>query len=338
VRLAVEQAAADAIARAAEADAARTQGLPAPESPAPEHSFGARTEVILMGPVFARELLAANRFYEEGSDHAGRCNRKFKPYLAERYCDEMLAGNWVLIHAGIALDTNGDLLDGQHRLAALVLAGEVKPDIEVPLAITYDLEPEVALKIDVGKPKTLADILSMNGVIDVNHMGALCRLIAFYRQSTRFIENDAETVPAFHPNGFKGFRPEADEVLKMVERDQSLRQRVADGRLLHKVVGVTPASFVWWVLIHEGWPDAQVEDFMLAVRDGAGLDTDDPRYAVRETLLNRRGRRGVNRDSIETAALLIKAWKMHLRGQRFNGRGFAWRKDEQFPRSPRPGV
>ena len=44
------------------------------------------------------------------------------------------------------------------------------------------------------------------------------------------------------------------------------------------------------------------------------------------------------RQIAETVALLIKAWKMHLRGARFHGRGFAWRKDEDFPRSPRPGV
>src|SRR6188474_2831377 len=172
VRLAVEQAAAEAIARAAEAGAARIRELPAPDSPAPKGSLRGRTDIIMMGAPFARDLLAANRFYEEGSDHAGRCNRKFKPYLAERYCDEMLAGNWVLIHAGIALDINGDLLDGQHRLAGLELAGQVKPDIEIPMAITYDLEPEVNLKIDVGKSKSLADILSMNGVKDVNHMSA----------------------------------------------------------------------------------------------------------------------------------------------------------------------
>lgn len=342
VRAAVEQAAAvkaeALLTRAADLINTSPFDLPAPDSPAPVVPLDARTETIHMTPGFARELLAANRFYDEAATHAGRCNRKFKPYLAERYANEMLAGNWVLIHAGIALDTNAELLDGQHRLAALVMAGEVNPDITVPLSVTYDLAPEVSNKIDTGKPKTIADILSMNGIIDVNHMGALCRLAGFYLEASRFLKPDAETVPAFHPNGYKGFKLEADEVLKMVDDDPTLRDRVTDGRALHKVVGVTPASFVYWVLIREGWSQALVDEFMLAVRDGAGLATNDPRYAVRETLLNRRARRGVNRDSIETAALILKAWKLWQRGGTFNGRGFAWRKDEEFPRSPVPEV
>lgn len=42
---------------------------------------------------------------------------------AKRFADDMRKGNWVLVHSGIAFGNDGRLIDGAHRLAAIVESG-----------------------------------------------------------------------------------------------------------------------------------------------------------------------------------------------------------------------
>jgi hypothetical protein len=49
-------------------------------------------------------------------------NRPFNHSTVTSYAADIRAGHWVLSHQGIAFDENGDLMDGQHRLMAVVAA------------------------------------------------------------------------------------------------------------------------------------------------------------------------------------------------------------------------
>lgn len=50
-------------------------------------------------------------------------NRSISTSRVSRYVDDMLDGFWETTHQGVALDENGVLLDGQHRLMAIVRSG-----------------------------------------------------------------------------------------------------------------------------------------------------------------------------------------------------------------------
>ena len=49
--------------------------------------------------------------------------RRQSQSVVESYARAMRAGQWLLTHQGIAIDTNGELVDGQHRLSAIVASG-----------------------------------------------------------------------------------------------------------------------------------------------------------------------------------------------------------------------
>lgn len=49
----------------------------------------------------------------------------------------MRRGDWLVTHQGIAFDTRGVLVDGQHRLGAVVEA-----DVTVKIAVFTDVEPD----------------------------------------------------------------------------------------------------------------------------------------------------------------------------------------------------
>lgn len=67
-------------------------------------------------------------------------------------------GQWAETHQGIAFATGGRLIDGQHRLHAIVRAG--KP---VRILVTRGLDEEVYVHIDGGKSRTLQDRLKLIG-------------------------------------------------------------------------------------------------------------------------------------------------------------------------------
>ena len=74
---------------------------------------------------------------------------------------ELTHGQWKATTQGIGFDTNGVLVDGQHRLMAIQKSG-ITVDKQL---VCYGLEPESKLKIDVGKKRTLSDLSQISSRI-----------------------------------------------------------------------------------------------------------------------------------------------------------------------------
>lgn len=84
--------------------------------------------------------------------------RSLSPRRVEAYAADMRANNWPLTHQGIAFDEQGFLIDGQHRLHAIVAAG-----VPVRMQVSYDVDPATYMKLDAGKPRSMADVLGTAG-------------------------------------------------------------------------------------------------------------------------------------------------------------------------------
>ncbi len=54
-------------------------------------------------------------------------NRPIYERTVEAYALDMKRGLWAFNHQGICFDEEGNLLDGQQRLSAIVLSGETVP-------------------------------------------------------------------------------------------------------------------------------------------------------------------------------------------------------------------
>lgn len=100
----------------------------------------ATIEVIT--PQKARDYLARN---------AG--NRALRPSWVDTLRLVIQRGEWKLSHQGIALAPDGRLLDGQHRLSAIVAAGRA-----VPMWVFRNVSPDAFAAMDRGNRRTLADV------------------------------------------------------------------------------------------------------------------------------------------------------------------------------------
>lgn len=148
------------------------------------------TQVITMTPVEARRLLERNKK-----------NRKLNDSTVENYVKEMKAGRWKENGESIIIDKTGLIKDGQHRLNACINA-----NYSFNVVMVTDVDPDVMHTIDIGKNRSLADILELNNFKYSSLMAsALKRIIKFNRNKGTghsTISNSVASRVFYISNGF----------------------------------------------------------------------------------------------------------------------------------------
>lgn len=106
-----------------------------------------KTVEVTITPALAREWL----------DGQG-VNRTIRKYDVDRYARQMERGEWMVTHQGIAFNAAGRLIDGQHRLLAVIKAGT-----PVTMNVTFGMDDNAIKFIDTGVTRKNADILLFSG-------------------------------------------------------------------------------------------------------------------------------------------------------------------------------
>lgn len=111
----------------------------------------------------------------EGNTH----NRPLGGKLVEEFKEAIQAGKWKLTHEGIAFDPGGVLIDGQHRLWAIVEAAKA-----VKMMVTFNEPAENREYINIGKNRSPVDRMQLAGYTWIKpiHTG-ICLMLANDRKS-----------------------------------------------------------------------------------------------------------------------------------------------------------
>lgn len=127
-----------------------------------------KVQVKTITPAMASEMLEKHLCKEN--------QRKQSQSVVDSYARSMRAGQWVLTHQGIAIDENGELVDGQHRLQAVIAAG-----VPVQMLVTTGLAAtmkggHVIDAIDRGRERKVGDQLALrHGVTNASLYAAVAR-------------------------------------------------------------------------------------------------------------------------------------------------------------------
>ena len=106
------------------------------------------------------ELVTVNKKVAEEMLKNNKVNRNQKEKVIKKYANDMRKGNWKQNTAElIKFSKTNRLLDGQHRLLAIVMA-----DIEMQMYIAFDLDDEVFDVLDTGSVRTAGDAFKIAGV------------------------------------------------------------------------------------------------------------------------------------------------------------------------------
>jgi hypothetical protein len=122
-----------------------------------EKAEGVRTQWQVVTPDLATKWL-------EGNTH----NRGVRDSVVQRYAVDMKAGRWKQTHQGIAFDEDGVLIDGQHRLFAVIDAS-----VPVLMQVTYNLPLDTQTVVDDHIKRSVLDVLKVNNA-------AMANLTAFH--------------------------------------------------------------------------------------------------------------------------------------------------------------
>ncbi len=85
-------------------------------------------------------------------------NRKIRERKVNRLVQTIKAGHWRTNGETICIANDGTLLNGQHRLTAVVISKH-----PIVTAVARGLDKEVVTTIDIGNPRSAADHLRMAG-------------------------------------------------------------------------------------------------------------------------------------------------------------------------------
>ena len=103
-----------------------------------------KNEIVEVTPKMAVEWL------EKNIDN----NRTIRQSIVSKYARDMRNGDWKLTHQGIAFNSIGELVDGQHRLWAVVEA-----NVPVKMYVATGLDIGTEKLVDSGLARTMVDQL-----------------------------------------------------------------------------------------------------------------------------------------------------------------------------------
>ena len=201
-------------------------------------------------------------------------------------------GGWVLNGQPIIIDEDGNLLDGQHRCAAVVASGET-----VRTLMVRGVPRSTFTTIDSGRHRSGADVLSAGGIPNANRVAAVARLAWQYDMGVLGSRSyEARPSNADISDTVREY-PDILEAVKCVDRDHHMKN--------------SPVTFLLWATMREA-PE-RAAPFWDAVRTGAGLRRGSPALKLRDTLLDNRNRvrKSDLRDILE---FCLRAWVCHLSG------------------------
>lgn len=105
-------------------------------------------------------------------DQNNTINRRIRLSLVDKYARDMTNGKWVTTGDPISFDWENVLLEGQHRLSAVVKSG-----MTIEFTIVRGLDPKSRMVHGIGAARRPADILKILGWQTNNSLVAIVRSI-----------------------------------------------------------------------------------------------------------------------------------------------------------------
>jgi len=222
-------------------------------------------------------------------------NRNIRARVVSAYARDMESGRWLTTGETIKLGHNGELLDGQHRLEAIVTTG-----IAQRMLVVRDLDPEARRVIDTGAIRTGGDALRMAGMGGGNPyaLAAAARLYALW-ESGRLTHMTS---------GTRGEdRATHQEILDVVTRRPDLLDAVHDATRDYQRIGIPPGP---QAMARTVLADLDAGDAMLFWDSLAGYSTEgatDARAVLLFTIRQMREAGQLRRPG-ESIGLVFTAW------------------------------
>lgn len=242
---------------------------------------GLRFEVTFVTPAMAKAWLATNI----------ENNRLPRESKIDLYVSDMRKGLWVNTGETIKFNSDGRLIDGQHRLRALVESGV--PGIT--MSVAYNVPDNAIEVIDTGAGRRLADVLKMEESVNRFASAAIIRRVTQWERGNPAAIKGRSIILATPTNA---------ELLARYREDpggfDAAAMRGYDFSRLRMCSATAAGIMTYWLtrLARE-----EAHQFLDQVVSGANIGKKHPALVLRTRLF-----RETRLETTQVMALFIRAW------------------------------
>jgi hypothetical protein len=232
-----------------------------PHIPKPTASF----EIIDVE--MAKTLLELNVPHQVGVKGT---NRKLRPPHVIKTAKQMLAGEWVETDQGIGISVENKLINGQHRLEALLLAAETNPDITIPSLVVWNLPVKAKLATDIGAVRRPGDFVAFEGIGNGGKISAAVKLLYCY-----------DNIPYDYAT-WSRYSISPTRLVELLERYSGIEDAYEMGRGVMRITSPSSITAALTIVMRDR-PDLieHLPRFMEPLKTGANLGTGSPILALR---------------------------------------------------------
>ncbi|MFF2074999.1 hypothetical protein ACFVXG_09585 [Kitasatospora sp. NPDC058162] len=226
-------------------------------------------------------------------------NRVLSDTVYERYARAMERGEWRTTHQGIAFDTEGNLLDGQHRLMGVKISGTSIEMLVIPncLVETFDV-------LDAGHRRQAAQLLKIPHRVIV---AAAARIVGnLYKMW--------DPVTLF--DGFYDTKAPTSDILKAVAAWPELVSLAPSVASAYRAAGINqPTHLAVLAQASRTEYSDRIEDWVSGLISGANMDQKDPRLVLRNRFFRERVILGTSAGRKSSYNLIVKSWNSWAQGK-----------------------
>lgn len=253
-------------------------------------------EIVAITPAMATAMLLRNN-----------ANREISDACVDKYARAMSANKWPFLGDPIREDTDGNILDGQHRLHAVEQSG-----CTVEFLLLSGIPAENQKYMDSGRVRSAADNVRMMGISQPTITAAAARLLLTI---TNPPADDGSWDGLVRVGAYSGRVTTLSnhEIADFVAEHRDLEASASVGVPTSYSVQAQPTVLTFVHYLARRIDEEKADTFFGKLSTGADLELGSPIRAAREAI--NRSRREGSRDGHVNLYLLIQAWN-RWRGER----------------------
>jgi hypothetical protein len=250
-------------------------------------------------------------------------NRTLMPSVVSKYAQLMKVGQWDANTGDtIKISDDGFVLDGQHRLYAVVKSG-----VTIYSFVAYGLSKDSFRNIDIGKSRKTADALHFSGIPTSKVVAAAVQLYYSLKNGTQLSVMRTPSAPGReHAGGGNIFCGSATSVGRLSSLDiekiyfakrEKWQKYVSTYLRKCRVIDTSSNIAGMWAYLADINED-DADEFFARLVEGDSLSTGSPILALRERLLAAKTTKAGYLSSSERRAVYVSAWNAYRRGKAQN--------------------
>ena len=233
-------------------------------------------------------------------------NRPLRSDTVTAYAKVMSSSDWTFTGESISFDAAGRLVNGQHRLSAVIKSGRT-----ITVVVVRGVPNTAWAHTDAGAKRSTGDMLQHAGYTSPNQLAATASL------ALRFENNMIAAMSTAWPR---------DEVRREIEARTATYEAAISWARKARGIGLPPtATSAFYVLMEARGMVERAELWLDGLIAGVGLIAGDSRLAIRNWLVNSR-----RSAAPQCMAVLIFGWNADVDERPIKAMR-AWAKGTPYP-------